>query len=94
MKLYERSSYLTTFACQFSRYRYKRFLFGAVPTGDMFQRKIHEIFKNLPNVFGIADAILFLEIHMDSKDHDDTLQKVKICKQVHLKLNKNKCHFR
>ena len=54
-KLDERSSYLTTFAGQFGRYKYKRLPFGAAPTGDMFQHKIDEIFKNLPNVFGIAD---------------------------------------
>ena len=54
----ERSSYVTTFACQFGKYRYKRQPFGAAPTGDMFQEKIDEIFKKLPNVFGIADDIL------------------------------------
>ena len=45
LKLDERSSYLTTFACQFGRYKYKRLLFGAAPTVDMFQRKIDEILK-------------------------------------------------
>ena len=58
LKLDERSSYLNTFTCQFSRYRYKRLPFAAVLTGDMVQRKIAEIFKNLPNVFAIADDIL------------------------------------
>ena len=36
LKLDERSSYLTKFACKFGRYRYKRLLFGAASTGDMF----------------------------------------------------------
>ena len=58
LKLYERSSYLPMFPCQFGRYRHKRLLLGATPAGDMFQRKIDEIFKELPNVFGIADNIL------------------------------------
>ena len=40
LKLDKGSSYLTTFAYQFGRYRYKRLLFGAAPTEDMFQRKI------------------------------------------------------
>ena len=35
LKLDERSSYITAFACQFGRYRYKRLPFEAVPTGDM-----------------------------------------------------------
>ena len=53
----DRSSHLTTFACQFGRYRFKRLPFGLAPTGDMFQCKIDDIFKDLPNVFGIVDDI-------------------------------------
>ena len=72
-----------------------RLLFGATPTGDMFQSKIDEIFKNLPNVFGIANDILVVGYDSDGKDHDDTLQRVlQICRQVNLKVNKDKCHFR
>ena len=37
LKLDQRSSYLTTFACQFGRYRCKRLLFGEALAGDMFQ---------------------------------------------------------
>ena len=58
LKQDERLSYLTTFACQLGRYIYKRLPFGAAPTGDMLQRKIDKIFKDLPNVFGINDDIL------------------------------------
>ena len=39
LKLDERSPYLTTFACQFDSFRYKRLLFGAAPIGDMFAQK-------------------------------------------------------
>ena len=39
LKLDERSSYLTTYVCQFGRYRYKRLPFRAVPAGNMFQQK-------------------------------------------------------
>ena len=45
LNLDERSSYLTTFACQFGRYRYKRLPHGAVPVRDMFQQKIDKIVK-------------------------------------------------
>ena len=58
LKLDKRSSYLTMFACQFGRYRYKHLLFGAALVGDMFQRKSDKIFKELPNVFSIGDDIL------------------------------------
>ena len=55
------------FACQYERYMYKKLPFGAVLTGDMFQRKIDEVFKDLPILFSIADDILV------GKNHDDTV---------------------
>ena len=50
--------FLTTFACNLGRYRYERLSLGAVSTGDMFQEKIDEIFKVMPNLFGIVDNIM------------------------------------
>ena len=35
----------------------------------MFQRKIDEMLKDLPNVFGIADDILVVGYDADGKDH-------------------------
>ena len=58
LRLDEPSSYLTAFTCQFGWYRYKWLSFGAASGGDMFQRKVDEIFKELPNVFGITHDIL------------------------------------
>ena len=46
LRIDKRSSYLTTSACQFGRFQCRRLLFGAAPSGDMFQRKIDEILKN------------------------------------------------
>ena len=40
----------------------------------MLQRKIYEIFKDLPNVFGIAENMLVVGYDRDGKGHDDTLQ--------------------
>ena len=54
----EQSPHMTTFACWFDRYRYKRSPYRAAPGGDIFQCKVDKIFKDLPNVFGIADDIL------------------------------------
>ena len=50
----------------------------------------------MPKEFGIAYDILFVGYDVDGKDHnDDTLWRVlQICRQVKLKLNKGKCHFR
>ena len=94
IKLYHRSSYLTTFMCQFGRYRCKRLQFGAAPTGDMFQHKIDEIFKDQPNVFGITEGILVVGYDSDGKDHVQSLwQVLQICRIVNLKLNKGQMPF-
>ena len=89
------SSYLTTFLCQFGRYSFTRLPFRMVLEDDMFQWKIDEIFKDLSNVFGIADDFLIVRYVADSRDHDKILgQVMQICWQENLKLNKNKCRFR
>ena len=95
LKLDEKSSYLTTFACQFGRYRYKWLPFRVAPMGDMFQCKLDEIFNDMPNVFGIMDNILVIGYDNDGTDQDAMVHKVlQRCKEVNLKLNKEKCHFR
>ena len=57
--------------------------FGAAPAGDMFQRNLDEIFKELPNEYGwcgIADAILVVGYDNYSNDHDRSLSRVlQIC---------------
>ena len=95
IKLDNQSSYLTTFACPFGRYRYKCLPFGTVPAGNMFQHEIDETFNDIPNVFGIADDILVIGYDKDRTDHDKTVNKVlKHSQDVNLKLSKKKCHFR
>ena len=42
----------------------------------MFQRKIDKIFKDMPNVFGIADDILVAGFEADGKYHDETVWRV------------------
>ena len=65
----ERSSHLTTFACQFGSNRYKRLPLEQHPQVTCFNK----IFKLLPNVFGIADDILVVGYDGDGKDHNKTL---------------------
>ena len=75
--------------------RYIQLPFGLVPTGDMFQGKMDELFHGLPNVFVIADDILAAGFNYLRKDHDATLDKVlRLCRKANLKLNKDKCLFR
>ena len=83
------------FVHKFGRFRYKRLVFGAAPAGDLFQRKIDEIFKDLSNVFSIADGILVLGNEVDGRNHDETLQRgLQMYRQVNLELKKDKCHVR
>ena len=95
LKLEEKSSYLTIFACQFGGYRYNQLQFREVPVGDMFQCKIDKIFNDMPNIFDIADDILVIGYDYAVTDHDETAHTVlQRYKEVNLKLNKEKCHFR
>ena len=43
-----------TFSCLFGSYQYIRLPFVAAQAGNMFQRKIDELFNDIPNVLGIA----------------------------------------
>ena len=58
LKLDKQSSYFATFSCLFGRYTYIQLPFGEASAGDMFQRKIDELFQGFSNVFCIADDIL------------------------------------
>ena len=70
------SSYLTTFACPFGRYTLTRLQFGVALGGDLFQWKINESFRDLPNAFGIADDILIVGYDTHSRNHERTLKQV------------------
>ena len=61
----------------------------------MIQWKISDIFKDLPNVFDIADNIFAVGYDANGRDHNKTLKWVmQIFQWENLKLNKNKCLFR
>ena len=95
LRLNEKSSYLTTFTCQFGIYRYTRLSFGTASVGDMFQQKIDEVFNDMPDVFGIPNGILAVGYENDGRYHDKTVQRVpQRCRELNLKLKKGKCHFK
>ena len=61
----------------------------------MFQQKNDEFFNDMPNIFDIADDIVVVGYEDNGRDHDTKVQKVlQRCREVNLKLNKDKCHFR
>ena len=72
----QESSYLTIVSCQLCRYRFIRLLFRVALTGDMFQHKIDDIFKDIPNVFDTADDILIVGHEADARGHDKILRQV------------------
>ena len=39
----------------------------------MFERKIDEIFKDMPNIFSIVNDILIAGYEADVRDHDETI---------------------
>ena len=58
---------------------------------NIFQKKIDELFNDIPNVFGIADDILIVGFHAYGRDHDVSSEQMLLrCRQANLKLNEEK----
>ena len=72
LKLQKHPSDLTKFARQCGWYIFIRLLFRMAVLGDIFQQIINEMFKGLPNVFGIADDTLIVGYDADGRDCDNT----------------------
>ena len=69
VELDHESSLLCTFNLPFGWYRFKRLPFGIVVSQDIFQRRLDDIYRNIPNVTGIADdSIVF---GSTQGEHDD-----------------------
>jgi hypothetical protein len=78
VELDEASSYLTTFATPWGRYRWKRMPFGISPAPEEFQRRMTEALEGLDGVNIIHDDILLYAVG-DSDDeagidHDKKLR--------------------
>ena len=52
------SSTPCTFKTLVGRYRFKRLPFLIVVSQDIFQRRLDDIYRNIPNVTGIIDDII------------------------------------
>ena len=57
IRLTDESSFLTTFATPFGRYRYDRLPFGLCVSQDIFQFKIDENYSDCEGTIGISDDI-------------------------------------
>ena len=58
IKIVEKSTYLTMLTCQPGSWNYVRLPIRISITGNMFQRKIDEAFRELLNIFQTADILV------------------------------------
>lgn len=92
LELDEQSSYMTTFATTFGRYRFLRLPFGISSAPEVFHRTVSEMFSDIEGVEVYIDDIL---IHAKNKtEHDRTLTRVfQRCRDKNFRLNLSKCKF-
>ncbi|CAM4713618.1 unnamed protein product [Leuciscus chuanchicus] len=99
VKLHEESSYLTTFATPFGRYRWLRMPMGISPAPEVFQRKLTQALDDLPGLYIIADDVLITgqgeSQEAAEQDHDRKLRLfLHRCRQQNIKLNAEKFKLR
>lgn len=87
------SSYLTTFATPFGRYRYSRLPYGLSSAPEVYHRAMVEHFSDIEGVEIFVDDIL---VHAPTEAlHDSILKRVlDRCRQINLTLNRDKCRFK
>ena len=87
------SSFYTTFNSPHSRYSFLRLPFGLICAQDIFQKKVHETFGDLPGVTGIADDIVIYGCNL--ADHDTNPKVVmELARETGLCFNVDKCKIR
>ncbi|KAK7899105.1 hypothetical protein WMY93_019958 [Mugilogobius chulae] len=99
VKLDEESTYLTTFATPFGRFRWLRMPMGISPAPEIFQRKLTQALENLPGTYIIADDILITgegETQQEAvKNHNKNLRLfLERCREKNIKLNADKFKLR
>ena len=92
IQLDEESQLLTTFNIPFGRYCFLRMPFGIKSAQEVFQKRLSQLFGDLPGVETDIDDILVWGTN--AEEHDQRLAAVlKRCESIHLTLNKEKCKF-
>lgn len=93
VELDHESSLLCTFNTPFGRYRFKRLPFGVNVSQDIFQRKLDEVYKDIPNVNGIADDIIIAG--STQQEHDQAfLNMLEATRKNNVSLNSDKLQFK
>ena len=93
MKLDQESSYETTFASPYGRYRYLRLPFGIKSAPEVYHRTVADLFSDIEGVETYIDD--FIMHGSTEEEHDQRLRQVlDRCRKVNLKLNLSKCEFK
>ena len=87
------SSLLCTFNTPFGRYRFKRLPFGIVVSQDIFQPKLGDIYKNIPNITGVPNDIIVLG--STEEEHDqEFVNMLEATRANNVSLNSTKLQFK
>ncbi|XP_052396170.1 uncharacterized protein K02A2.6-like [Carassius gibelio] len=97
--LNDESSYMTTFATPYGRYRWLRMPMGISPAPEVFQRKLNQALEGLRGIYVIADDILITgegeTLEQANQDHDNKLRRLlNRCREKNIKLNAEKFQLR
>ena len=93
VELHHESSLMCTFNTPFGRYRFKRLPFGINVSQDIFQRKLDDIYKKIPNVTGIADDIIVFG--STEEEHDQAfVNMLEATRANNVSLNSEKLQFK
>ncbi|XP_028419155.1 uncharacterized protein K02A2.6-like [Dendronephthya gigantea] len=97
--LEEDSSFLTTFATPYGRYRWRRLPFGLSVSSEIFQKRVHQVLDGLDGILDITDDILIYGVGATEEDanvdHDRKLRHLlERCKKNGVALNPDKMKLR
>ncbi|UYV78984.1 K02A2.6-like [Cordylochernes scorpioides] len=89
--LSENTSKYLVMSTPFGRYRFLRLPFGISSAPEIFQKIMHKIFCDIPNVVCYIDDLLIWGNSIVCEDHNSTLKKVlDLARESRLKLTLNK----
>ena len=89
IEIHPDSVHLLTFNTPFGRYAYKRLPFGLASSQDVFQRAVDETFRDIPDVYCIADDVLIAA--RTREEHDLAVNRViQRCRDSGFRLNPKK----
>ena len=93
IELDEESSKLCTFNTPFGRYSFTRLPFGIKSAPEVFQKRMSDVFGNIPGVFVVFDDIITAAC--DNSEHDEILRQLfERARLNNVRFNRNKLQLR